>query len=54
MSSMHPQASFITLFATIDPHKKNLSAVFYYPRDTFGVKIEKYYDIAALDYAKSS
>lgn len=48
-----PQASFITLFATIDPHKKKSSLrCFIIPRDTFGVKIEKYYDIAALDYAK--
>lgn len=48
-----PQASFVTLFATTDQHKKKSSLrCFIIPWDTFGVKIEKYYDIAALDYAK--
>ncbi|HZJ84112.1 MAG TPA: acyl-CoA dehydrogenase family protein [Syntrophomonadaceae bacterium] len=48
-----PQASFISLFAMTDQHKKKSSLrCFIIPQDTFGLKIEQHYDTAALDYAQ--
>ncbi len=48
-----PLANFITLFATTNQEKKKSSLrCFIIPRDTKGIKIEKYYNIAALDYAQ--
>ncbi|CFX52727.1 Acyl-CoA dehydrogenase/oxidase C-terminal [Syntrophomonas zehnderi OL-4] len=48
-----PQANFLTLFAmTNQQNKKSSLRCFIIPRDTFGVKIDKYYDMTTLDYAQ--